>query len=84
MHPLVSAQQYVLTAAHCCAGANLIEVALGAHNITVEEDTQVRLTSKEWNTHEDWNPNTIENDICWVKLPMSVELMSLILSPEKW
>jgi len=66
-------QEYVLTAAHCCDGAFFIEVVLGAHQIRENEDTQVRKLSKEFATHEDWNPNRITNDICWVHIP-TVEL----------
>ena len=67
------AQEYVLTAAHCCDGAFFIEVVLGAHQIRENEDTQVRKLSKEFATHEDWDPNRITNDICWVHIP-TVEL----------
>merc|ERR1712001_649200 len=38
------------------------------------ESTQVRKTSYDFATHEDWDPNNIENDICWIKLPETVEL----------
>ena len=68
------AQDYVLTAAHCCDGAFFIEVVMGAHKIRETESTQVRKTSYDFATHEDWDPNNIENDICWIKLPETVEL----------
>ena len=68
------AQDYVLTAAHCCDGAFFIEVVMGAHMIRETESTQVRKTSYDFATHEDWDPNNIENDICWIKLPETVEL----------
>merc|ERR1711993_61424 len=67
-------QDYVLTAAHCCDGAFFIEVVMGAHMIRETESTQVRKTSYDFATHEDWDPNNIENDICWIKLPETVEL----------
>merc|ERR1712095_148377 len=67
-------QDYVLTAAHCCDGAFFIEVVMGALKIRETESTQVRKTSYDFATHEDWDPNNIENDICWIKLPETVEL----------
>jgi len=67
-------QDYVLTAAHCCDGAFFIEVVMGAHMIRETESTQVRKTSYDFATHEDWDPNRITNDICWIKLPETVEL----------
>merc|ERR1712024_335445 len=66
-------QDYVLTAAHCCDGAFFIGVVMGAHMIRETESTQVRKTSYDFATHEDWDPNNIENDICWIKLPEMVE-----------
>merc|ERR1711862_463344 len=57
-----------------CDGAFFIEVVMGAHKIRETESTQVRKTSYDFATHEDWDPNNIENDICWIKLPETVEL----------
>merc|ERR1712165_634727 len=57
-------QEYVLTAAHCCDGAFFIEVVMGAHKIRETESTQVKQTSFLFDTHEDWDPNNIENDNC--------------------
>merc|ERR1712223_374418 len=67
-------QEYVLTAAHCCDGAFFIEVVMGAHKIRETESTQVKQTSFLFDTHEDWDPNNIENDICWIRLTDPVEL----------
>ncbi|KAG5886288.1 hypothetical protein JTB14_001507 [Gonioctena quinquepunctata] len=64
---------YVLTAAHCAETALKIEVILGAHNVTAEEDTQVRLVSTEFIIHEGWNKSLLVNDIALVKLPSSVK-----------
>merc|ERR1711978_456893 len=54
-------QDYVLTAAHCCDGAFFIEVVMGAHKIRETESTQVRKTTYDFATHEDWDPNNNEN-----------------------
>ena len=45
---------------------------MGAHKIRETESTQVRKTSYDFATHEDWDPNQIANDICWVQLPSKV------------
>ena len=47
---------------------------MGAHKIRETESTQVKQTSFLFETHEDWDPNNIENDICWIRLTDPVEL----------
>ena len=47
---------------------------MGAHNIQENEETQVKVSTKQFATHEDWDTQTIKNDICWVKLPQQVEM----------
>ena len=64
----ISADEYVLTAGHCCDGAFFIEVVMGAHHISDNEATQQRQTTYDFATHEDWDPNNLANDICWVHL----------------
>merc|ERR1712012_227488 len=54
--------------------AFFIEVVMGAHKIRETESTQVKQTSFLFDTHEDWDPNNIENDICWIRLTDPVEL----------
>ena len=71
------AEEYVLTAAHCCDGANFIQVVMGAHNVRENEDTQVKSMSKDFDVHEEWNPNQLTNDICWVHIN-AVEFSKLI------
>ena len=72
------AEEYVLTAAHCCDGANFIQVVMGAHNVREDEDTQVKSMSKDFDVHEEWNPNQLTNDICWVHIN-AVEFSRFIL-----
>ena len=45
---------------------------MGAHRIRDNEATQQRQTTYDFATHEDWDPNQIANDICWVHLPSKV------------
>ena len=70
------AKEYVITAAHCCDGADIIMVVLGAHNVQEEEDTQVKTFARNFDTHEEWDPNQLTNDICWVNT-FNIELSKL-------
>ena len=74
----IIAENYVLTAAHCIANdkngvpVQNVEVILGAHKIKEDESSQVRLTSTEFFHHEQYDSQSINNDIGLVKLPQSV------------
>ena len=74
----ITAENYVLTAAHCIANdkngvpVQNVEVILGAHKIKEDESSQVRLTSTEFFHHEQYDSQSITNDIGLVKLPQSV------------
>lgn len=47
-------------------------LTLGAHDITTQESSQVRLMSKQFIVHPNWNFTTLTNDIALVKLPNPV------------
>nr|ATO74509.1 collagenolytic serine protease [Eriocheir sinensis] len=64
--------EWVLTAAHCTDGAGFVEVVMGAHYIRQNEDTQVSMTSTDFMVHEQWDPNTLNNDISVIRLPSPV------------
>nr|ANG56302.1 chymotrypsin-like serine protease [Eriocheir sinensis] len=70
--------QWVLTAAHCMDGAAVVEVVMGAHNIRLNEDTQVSMTSTDFTVHEDYGPFFIRNDIAVIKLPSAVSFTTEI------
>lgn len=70
--------EFVLTAAHCVEGASLVQVLLGAHNITAAEANRLVLSSTTFIYHEGWNATTIQNDIALVRLPQNVTLNDYI------
>ncbi|ENN74004.1 brachyurin [Dendroctonus ponderosae] len=71
-------QQWVLTAAHCAESATSIVVILGSHNLAEEEDTRIIYNTSTFIIHENWDADTLQNDIALIKLPTSVKLSSYI------
>ena len=54
----------ILTAAHCVEGGLYSALAIaGAHNRLVIESTQQRIYQEGYLIHENWDTNTITNDI---------------------
>lgn len=68
----------VLTAAYCVYGAETVEVILGAHNLTIVEDTQVHLESSNFTVHEEYDTENHLNDIAVVYLSEDVTLTDAI------
>jgi secreted trypsin-like serine protease len=64
-------ESWVLTAAHCCAGVSFIDVVAGAHDLSVNEPSQVRITVPGANVyqHEDYGQFYLTNDVCLLNLP---------------
>lgn len=46
---------------------------LGAHAITENEPTQIRVTSKNFIVHPQWDTKKLVNDIALVKLPSPIK-----------
>ncbi|CAL4066424.1 unnamed protein product, partial [Meganyctiphanes norvegica] len=66
----IISEDWILTAAHCMDGANFVDVVMGAHNIRDDnEPTEVRTTSTDFFTHENWNSFTLTNDLALIKMP---------------
>ncbi|KAJ8918124.1 hypothetical protein NQ315_011581 [Exocentrus adspersus] len=77
---------YVLTAAHCTASASYVELILGAHNINIEETTQLRVTSRSIINHAEYKiPYEHSNDIALIKTPDHIVtnnyIQTIILPP---
>jgi len=67
---------YVLTAAHCCAGqlALAVHVVAGGIKLYVNEGTEQRVNVAKILAHEDYDSSTISNDICLLKLSEPLDL----------
>ncbi|KAJ8918107.1 hypothetical protein NQ315_011564 [Exocentrus adspersus] len=63
---------FVLTAAHCTISASYVELVFGAHNILVNESTQLRVTSSSIINHPDFNSSNYNNDIALIKTPVPI------------
>lgn len=53
-------------------------VILGSHNLAEEEDTRLIYNTSTFIIHENWDADTLQNDIALIKLPKSVALSSYI------
>lgn len=67
---------YTFLIIHSLFSATQIEVLLGAHNVRVNETTQVSLFSADYKIHAGWDATLIRNDIAVIRLPQSVTLNS--------
>ncbi|XP_023726958.1 brachyurin-like, partial [Cryptotermes secundus] len=67
-------ERWVLTAAHCAG--NSYEVRLGATRLDIDEAGSQVLTSRTSIVHENYNSNTINNDIAVIQLPTAVTTTS--------
>ncbi|KAJ8918106.1 hypothetical protein NQ315_011563 [Exocentrus adspersus] len=63
---------YVLTAAHCTINASYVELVFGAHNILINESTQLRVTSSNIINHPDFNSSNYNNDIALIQTPTPI------------
>jgi hypothetical protein len=72
-------EEYVLTAAHCCSSANVdnIGVVLGVHDKRTIKFESIRSVSKMI-IHENYNADTILNDICLLKLTLNAKLSDTV------
>ena len=71
------AEDIVLTAAHCLDGAYTVDVLLGAHNIYTDVEIAFSYIF-DFEIHEGWDVNTLQNDIGYIRLPEKVNLSIFI------
>jgi len=67
-------ENYVITAGHCCTGtADSYNVVAGGTSLYFPQDTKQEVGVTEVIQHEDYNGNTVLNDICLLKLAKPLE-----------
>ena len=65
-------ERWIVTAAHCVHNMNFLQITLGDLIRDTEEKGEINMISREFFTHPEYNPITMENDIALVKLPKPV------------
>ncbi|XP_025836158.1 brachyurin-like [Agrilus planipennis] len=80
-------KRYVLTAAHCLDDRQLLlEVVLGAHKYREIELTQQRINTSTFKFHEQFNNDSLDNDLGVVYLPTPAKInqyVQLIALPSR-
>ncbi|CAG0912669.1 unnamed protein product [Notodromas monacha] len=62
-------ENYILTAGHCCTSdPTSLSILVGANQLYFPEETKQDATVAQVIQHEDYNGNTVLNDICLLKL----------------
>ena len=60
-------KNYILTAGHCCNGVDFsFQIVVGEYNIEEVDGTEQRRDVIQRIIHEDYDPMTIDNDVCIV------------------
>ena len=70
----------VLTAAHCCDGLFSIHavVVAGDHSLQLDEGTEQLVEVERIISHAQWDPITVTNDICLLKLKRPLQFNQVI------
>ncbi|XP_051869414.1 coagulation factor VII-like [Pristis pectinata] len=68
--------QWVITAAHCTYDKRRedLQAVAGEHVLNEEEGTEQKRNVSEMIQHENYNPNTVDNDIAMLKLDVPITL----------
>ena len=62
-------KNYILTAGHCCNGVDFsFQIVAGEYNIEEVDGTEQRRDVIQRIIHEDYDPMTIDNDVCIVQV----------------
>lgn len=65
-----SADEYILTAAHCADGFSSFEVVIGAHEVrNPDEEGHVETTTRTAFVHPEWDSFNLANDMSILKVP---------------
>merc|ERR1712029_1001418 len=67
-------KDYVLTAAHCCAGVgSSYSIVAGEYNVDENDGTEQRVEIQKRIRHPDYDSSTVDNDVCVLHLADSLE-----------
>ena len=62
-------ENWILTAGHCCKGVDFsFQIVAGEYNTEVIDGTEQRRDLLQRVLHEDYDPYTIDNDVCVVQV----------------
>ena len=62
-------KNYILTAGHCCKGVDSsFQIVAGEYNVEEIDGTEQRRDVIRRIIHEDYDPMTIDNDVCIVQV----------------
>ena len=62
-------KNYILTAGHCCKGVDFsFQIVAGEYNVEEIDGTEQRRDVIRRIIHEDYDPMTIDNDVCIVQV----------------
>lgn len=77
-------ETWTLSAAHCVSGCERHILLLGAYNLYKEEEERLEIdfSSSDIVLHKDFDPETLDNDICLIKSPQKIKFTKFI-SPVK-
>jgi secreted trypsin-like serine protease len=65
----ISADEYILTAAHCADGFSSFEVVIGAHEVrNPSEEGHLETTTRKAFVHPDWDSFNLANDMAILKV----------------
>ncbi|KAJ3656357.1 hypothetical protein Zmor_015440 [Zophobas morio] len=76
-------REWIITAGQCVYGATSFTIQLGSITLEDEDENRLTLTSTEYVVHPDFNPQTLENDLGFIKLNDSFALTPTI-RPIAW
>jgi len=73
-------EKVVVTAAHCCYEQDLagVKVVAGKHDLYADEETEQSVGIASAVIHPEYDPYTVENDICLLQLDKSLQMTSAV------
>ena len=71
-------ENWILTAGHCCKGVDFsFQIVAGEYNTEIIDGTEQRRDLLQRILHEDYDPYTIDNDVCVVQVCFYLNTINL-------